>query len=81
MWPPGAAEDAPWEWDLQVGYLDPLSTDTGLRSRLANLGYPPDAGDEGLREAIARFQFDQRVEVTGVLDGTTLGRLRSHHGA
>ncbi len=81
VWPEGTPDDQPWEWTLEVGRLDPLDTDDGLRARLTNLGYPPAPGDDGLREAIEGFQFDEKIDVTGVLDGATLGRLRTHHGA
>ena len=79
VWADGDDSD-PWEWTLRVGHLDPIDSDSGLRGRLANLGYPADDGDDGLREALSRFQFDAKIEVTGVLDDPTLAKLRERSG-
>lgn len=79
VWPDGDEGD-PWQWTLQLGHLDPLDSDTGLRHRLHNLGYPVGDGEGGLAAALSRFQHDHEIDVTGVLDAPTLDRLRDRSG-
>lgn len=78
VWPEGAAE--PWEWTARIGHLDPMDSDTGMRGRLANLGYPVGGGASGLRETLERFQLDMGLDVTGVADGPTIARLQELSG-
>ncbi len=80
VWPDGD-EGPPWEWTLRIGHLDPYDTDSGLRARLANLGYPPGEDEDGLRDALERFQFDHDLEVTGALDDRTRDLLQERSGA
>lgn len=79
--------------DLDLGGLDPVATESGVRSRLQNLGYlaDPDEEDRDLWEdfdeeerihgAILRFQRDQGLEETGVADESTRSRLEEIHGS
>ena len=82
------------KFDLVVGGLDPVSTDSGLRARLNNLGYfaglPEGSGDrEQLRWALEEFQFDHGIKPqNGDLDdrnnygkiATTRKKLVEAHG-
>jgi Putative peptidoglycan binding domain len=72
------------EIPLQIGHLDPLEEDTGWQARLTNLGYyagpERDANGERLRYAIEEFQCDQKLSVTGELDGATQAKLKELHG-
>jgi hypothetical protein len=58
---------------LEIGALDPVDADTGMRSRLENLGYSPD--DDGL----AAFARDRGLDA-GDEDGQRAA-LRDAHGA
>lgn len=79
VWPDGDDGEV-WEWSLHIGHLDPIDTDTGVRERLANLGYGAVESEEALTEALEHFQYDAGLEVTGVLDAPTLDRLRDRSG-
>jgi N-acetylmuramoyl-L-alanine amidase len=67
-------------YDVEVGALDPIDTDSGLQARLNNLGF--DCGDVdgevGDRTAIAlaEFQRAHTLEVTGEADSATVDKLR-----
>lgn len=82
-------------FDVAIGALDPIDTESGLHARLVNLGYleaplPAPAGEvdpeeEGarLRElaaAIEELQCDQGLPQTGALDGATRAKLLELHG-
>jgi N-acetylmuramoyl-L-alanine amidase len=63
---------------LAIGALDPKDEPSGVAQRLRNLGYLPRAKDvsaETLASAIAAFQRDHRLEVTGVIDDETRDAL------
>lgn len=71
---------------LLLGGLDPAAEITGVKQRLANLGFP--AGDEGdgaetpeLERALSAFQQHCGLEVTGELDDATRDRLVEEHGS
>jgi peptidoglycan hydrolase-like protein with peptidoglycan-binding domain len=70
-------------WTLQLGHLDPVDTVTGVKKRLANLGYEHGALDDELDEVTVRglqaFQRDAGLTVTGKIDDATRGRLQSDH--
>jgi hypothetical protein len=66
-----------------VGHIDPISTPSGQRGRLENLGFGGDAlvGEEdALRRAILDFQTSQGLAATGVADADTLRALAAAHG-
>ena len=69
---------------LQLGQLNPVSAVSGLKARLANLGFYNGPIDENLDEktkvALSAFQARQRIPVTGAADATTLQQLQSLHG-
>jgi hypothetical protein len=71
---------------VQVGHLDPAQEQSGIRQRLANLGYlatsATDGGDEtAVPHAIARFQIDHGLPGTGVADEATAARLLAAHSS
>lgn len=72
-----------FEYDLQLGQLDPINTVSGLKQRLHNLGYYDgpinDLADEELANAIAEYQEDLGLEPTGSLDEQAKQQLRSKH--
>lgn len=69
---------------IRLGQLDPVSTVSGVQQRLANLGYSPGAagGEEGgaFARAVAHFQADQGLAVTGEIDAATTAHLTQAHG-
>lgn len=70
------------EIQLRVGHLDPIEEDSGVLSRLLNLGY--DLGGETqpgpfTTDALRRFQKASGLEVNGNLDDATRGKLREKH--
>lgn len=69
------------EYELRFGGLSPLAADSGVRHRLANLGYlrSEDAPDGDLPAAITMFQRKHGLEPTGVLDEDTAAELQGAH--
>lgn len=73
IWLDGA-DEAPDIWDLSFGKLAPPDTDEGVAQRLANLGYPPDPkADEDENGALAEFQDELELDVTGEMDAASKG--------
>jgi N-acetylmuramoyl-L-alanine amidase len=72
---------------LRLGRLNPLretpdKSVSGVVARLANLGYAPGSGrDDATRAALAHFQHDVDIDVTGEIDDATLGKLNDVHGS
>lgn len=74
---------------LQTGHLNPLNADddgvTGAQARLLNLGYDPGPADgtsgRRTRAALALFQHDEKLDVSGRLDEGTRERLTERHGS
>ncbi|WP_437671179.1 peptidoglycan-binding protein [Sorangium sp. So ce131] len=70
---------------IHIGHLDPIDEESGLRARLANLGYligvVEDADDtEELRFALQEFQADHGIKITGAFDDATRAKLLDIHG-
>jgi hypothetical protein len=70
---------------LEVSALDPIERCSGVQARLSNLGYPAGKADgfygQHTAQAVASFQTDQGLEVTGICDGDTRRRLVEIHGS
>jgi peptidoglycan hydrolase-like protein with peptidoglycan-binding domain len=69
---------------LQLGNLNPISEVSGLKARLANLGFYNGPIDENLdaatQQAISAFQFKKGLPVTGLADDATRQKLQDVHG-
>ena len=75
--------DGTEEHELELGELDPITEERGLRARLENLGFI--AGTQGssadeLKEAIEAFQQKNNLKVTGKADDQTRNKLLEIHG-
>jgi N-acetylmuramoyl-L-alanine amidase len=74
---------------LRLGHLNPVAEAkqgdlSGAQGRLKNLGYDPGPADgkygPRTRAALAIFQSDEGLEVTGEIDDPTLDKLEEAHG-
>lgn len=70
----GRAQDI---YEFQLGTVDPLDTDEGIKCRLFDLGY---AIKQDLSIAIREFQQKEGLQVTGVADEATRNRLKEKFG-
>jgi len=84
---PAAPEEPPPEWREPDADVPPVSNEertTGGRQRLFNLGYGTGLGEvwteAQLARFVSRFQKDEGIPETGVLDDPTIDRLRQVHG-
>lgn len=70
-------------WELQLGYMDPLDSITGVQARLNNLGFdcgdPTGVVDEPTTRAIKAFQARIGIEQTGAIDDTLKEKLTSYY--
>lgn len=68
---------------LEIGNLEPISTNKGVQQRLRNLGFDPGPIDGIVgpltRSAISRFQSWAGLPVSGNLDQETRDRLEEEH--
>lgn len=73
------------EYNLRLGYLDPMDEVTGLQVRLKNLGiYTGEINgqiDAGTIQAIREFQRQKGLEETGESDEATRQQLEELHGS
>lgn len=73
------------EYEVTLGGLDPFDSLSGVRARLANLGYsiPVREGemDADTAQALRQFQQRQGVEPKGEMDPDTCSKLREAHGS
>lgn len=72
------------EYHFKVGHLDPVEEQSGVRARLANLGYylgdGPDIDEAELTSAIEEFQVDHGLDVDGKAGPKTQKKLKAVHG-
>ncbi len=61
---------------FQLGTVDPIDTEEGIRGRLHNMGYDV----SNLAEAIRAFQTKENLNVTGMADSSTQARLQEKFG-
>lgn len=69
---------------LDLGCLDPLTEISGVQKRLSNLGYDcPSEGemDDDTAAAIAAFQQEHSLDITGKIDDATRDRLKQAYGS
>lgn len=64
-------------YEFQLGTIDPIDTDEGIKCRLFNLGY---AIKEDLSIAIREFQQKEGLNITGIADEITRNRLKEKFG-
>ena len=65
-----------WTFDITIGPLDAIESETGYGARLSNLGYY----SENTANALLRFQSANDLDVTGQLDDNTKAKLKEIHG-
>jgi N-acetylmuramoyl-L-alanine amidase len=66
------------EYPLKIGYLDPLEKVVGVQQRLNNLGYNCSESnklDEKMKDALKKFQADNKLEASGEIDSATKSKL------
>lgn len=72
------------EYELDIGGLDPVDTDSGLRARLNNLGYwagdPDDPDEHSLAFAIELFQADYGLTIDATKRDEVIQKLEDEHG-
>ncbi|MEM9693881.1 MAG: peptidoglycan-binding protein [Myxococcota bacterium] len=75
----------PTRYQINVGHLDPVEADSGVRQRLTQLGYLSAAArrddPEELAGAIRRFQLAEGIDATGEPDAATRTALRDTYGS
>ncbi len=80
---PGTPDEL--ELPVRLGHLDPITEVSGVKERLANLGFecgdPDDSLSPELVAAVKTFQEDHGLTVTGEIDGETRDKLEEVHGA
>lgn len=64
-------------YEFALGSLDPLDADSGLKQRLASLGF---TSKDDIAGAISAFQASQNISVTGQLDDATRAKLKERYG-
>ena len=73
------------EFELRLGFLDPIDEISGLQGRLKTLGYYEGAVDgkmsEATTDALKVFQNSNEIDVTGVADDSTKGKLKDLIGS
>jgi hypothetical protein len=71
------------EYPVRIGHLDPIDTNSGVKQRLNNLGFPcgseDDELDDDTRAALQKFQNQHHLEVTGEADDATKAKLGELH--
>lgn len=70
-------------YELSFGRLDPVESDSGVRSRLANLRYLArvDCSEELLAAGLRAFQLARALEPTGLADEATRSALLQQCGS
>jgi len=71
------------DFKIRIGHLNPAEYNSGIRSRLNNLGYSAGAGGEelnsDLRHGIEAFQETQGLSKTGQIDEAMRSTLMASH--
>lgn len=80
----GTGKDARM-YKVQLGSMDPVETESGLRKRLRAIGCDPgsEAQDEDgskLKQAIRKFQSKQKMKLTGTPDDALRSKLQEVFG-
>lgn len=76
-------EDGIEEYEVQLGFVDPVTEVSGIQERLANLGFSSGPADGELgpitQDALRTFQKAEGIKDTGEPDQQTLQKLESEH--
>ncbi len=84
LFPRDGNDDLKYEWRLRLGYLDPISSVSGVKARLRNLGYHigevNDTADEELNNAVTLFRAQYSLPVSSEIDDDFRTQLRLAHG-
>jgi N-acetylmuramoyl-L-alanine amidase len=80
---PAGDETRELTWQINIGGLDPVTSTTGMQTRLAHLQYYTGALDGNFgpltRGAVQSFQQNAGLDPTGVPDEATLDELQKQH--
>jgi hypothetical protein len=76
----GEIRIGPDTFELCLGNIDPVSEKTGIRGRLSNLGYDCETEND-IQFALARFQRQHGLPVSGEADQATRNKLVEVHGS
>lgn len=78
-----AADGTSQQWDLKIGYMDPIDEVSGVQARLNNLGFdcgePDGELDDDTRAAIRAFQVLTGLEATGEMDDALRQKILSFY--
>lgn len=78
-------EDEKFVHPLKIGHLNPISSLSGVKERLHNLGYICEEESEEktdqLKDAIIVFQQNQGLTISGEIDQPTIDKLKEVHGS
>ena len=73
------------EYPITIGRLDPMDSPSGVRQRLASLGYTPETDpspdDEMPKETLKGFQEKYKLTASGDYDTATKAKLQELHPA
>jgi N-acetylmuramoyl-L-alanine amidase len=73
------------EYEIALGYIDPIDTVSGLQGRLSNLGFlggkVTGEMDDNTVRALNTFQAANDLPKTGIPDEATLNKLKSKYGS
>ena len=72
-------------FDMGVGRMDPIDTDSGVALRLNNLGFAVETGEDGpdpdsLASAVSSFQKRNALDQTGEIDDQTRAKIKEVAG-
>lgn len=67
--------------EINLGNMDPIDTNSGIQSRLCNLGFTCEQSGETRASALRMFQEKYELPITGEADDDTLAKLEEIHGS
>lgn len=80
-----AEPETTYKYHLQIGYMDPITSVTGIQARLNNLGYECGKIDgvpgPKTEKAVKRFQTMHQLPGTGIMDAGTRAKLKESYGS
>lgn len=77
------ADGTSQQWDLKIGYMDPIDEVSGVQARLNNLGFdcgePDGELDDDTKAAIRAFQALTGLDATGEIDDALRQKILSFY--